>query len=68
MCQVQLKHRQLGQAAKCIGTVVAVTVVTGWALAQIKVVCWDVPQQVAADIFMVGLDLALLVGVTLVHP
>ncbi len=66
MCQVPLEHQLPGQAVKYIGSF-AVTVVTGWALAHVVAVCWGVPQQLAEDIFMVGLGLALLVGIALVH-
>ncbi len=66
MCQMPLKHSQPGQAVECIG-VFAVSVVTGWALAHVVAVCWGVPQQLAEDIFMVGLGLALFVSVPLVH-
>ena len=66
MCQVPLEHQQPGQAVECIG-IFAVSVVTGWALAHVVAVCWGAPQQLAEDIFRVGLGLALLVGVALVH-
>ncbi len=36
--------------------------VTGFAL-----VCWGAQQQLAEEFFMVGLGLALIVGVALVH-
>ena len=64
MCQVPLEHQQ--QAVECIG-IFAVAVVTGWVLAHVVAVCWGAPQQFAEEIFMVGLGLALLVGVTHVH-
>ncbi len=60
MCQVPLWPP--GQAAECIGAF-AVTVVTGWALAHVVAVCWGAPQQLAEEVFLVGLGLALIVGV-----
>ncbi len=61
MCQVPLGVEQPGQAAGCIG-VFTVGVVTGWALG-----CWGAQQQLAEEFFMVGLGLALIIGVALVH-
>ncbi len=66
MCQVPLGVERPGLAVECIG-IFAVTVVTGWALVHVVAVCWGAPQQLAEAIFMVGLGLALLVGIALVH-
>ncbi len=64
MCQVPLKHSQMRQAVECIGIFLEVA---GWVLAHVVAVRWGAPQQLADDIFMVGLGLALFVGATLVH-
>ncbi len=63
-----LEHQQLGQAVECIG-IFAVTVVTGWvlALAHVVAVCWGAPHQMAEGLDMVGLGLALFVGIILIH-
>ncbi len=45
MCQVPL---DLAQAIECVGGF-AVTVVTGWALAHVVVVCWGATHQVAEN-------------------
>ncbi len=55
MSQVPLEHQQPGQAGDVV-----------W-LAHVVAVCWGAPQQLAEDIFRVGLGLALHVGVALVH-
>ncbi len=66
MCQVTLGVKQPRQAAECIGFC-AVAVVTGWELGHVVAVSWSAPKQLAEEFFMVGLGLALIIGVALVH-
>ncbi len=63
MCQVTL---DLAHAIKCVG-VFAVVVVMGWALAHVVAVCWCAPHQMAEGLDMIGLGLALFVGIILIH-
>ncbi len=63
MCQVPI---DLTQTVECVG-VFAVLVVTGWALAHVVAVCWGAPHQMAEGLDMIGLGLALFVGIILIH-
>ncbi len=66
MCQVPLGVERPELAAECIG-IFAVTVVMGWALVHVVAVCWGAPQQLAEEVYLIWLGLALIIGVTFVH-